>query len=121
MSAVLAVLQIIKVAEPYLFFSAGELFAFGYNVSQQPHCNYCVIDPKGDLILDVPVYLPKCVLTCLGFRVQSLKLVGLDHFQHVSFCVDLFAAGIPACPPLKEVLSKEVLPCLVVSEDAPSF
>jgi hypothetical protein len=38
---------------------AGELFAFGYNVSKQPHCTYCVIDPKGDLVLDVPVHLPK--------------------------------------------------------------
>ena len=40
-------------------FRAGELFAFGYNVGAQPHCTYCVIDPKGDLMLDVPVHLPK--------------------------------------------------------------
>jgi carotenoid cleavage dioxygenase-like enzyme len=37
----------------------GELFAFGYNVGKQPHCTYCVIDAKGNLVSDVPVHLPK--------------------------------------------------------------
>ena len=48
-----------SVVHVFGLFRAGELFAFGYNVGAQPHCTYCVIDPKGDLMLDVPIHLPK--------------------------------------------------------------
>lgn len=49
-------------AHPKLDPVTGELFAFGYNVGKQPYCTYCVIDPKGNLILDVPVHLPKPIM-----------------------------------------------------------
>jgi carotenoid cleavage dioxygenase-like enzyme len=41
------------------FLHVGELFAFGYNVGKQPHCTYCVINAKGELVSDVPVHLPR--------------------------------------------------------------
>ncbi len=40
---------------------AGELFSFGYNVKAQPYVNYTVIDAKGEITIDVPIHLPRCV------------------------------------------------------------
>jgi carotenoid cleavage dioxygenase len=58
----------------------GELFSFGYNVDKQPYANYTVIDPEGNITIDVPVHLPRpimmhdCALTEAYFVFLDMPL-----------------------------------------------
>jgi len=41
---------------------AGELFAFGYNLSRQPYCTVTTLDARGKIVRDVPIMLQRPVM-----------------------------------------------------------